>query len=726
MKKSAYTLLAATMATTPAFAQVAAPVSAPDAGANAAAPAKSEGLQEIVVTAQKRSESLQKTPLSIAAFDSNALVSKRIASVVDLTAQVPNFTSTPNPNSSLSQSIFVRGVGLYGNTPTRDSPVAVYVDGVYVARAQGLSNELADLERIEILRGPQGTLYGRNATGGAVSFITKAPVLGAWHGEQDFTFGNRADFLSRTRLNVPIGNTIAVDLTFLRNTQDGFVKNNGAGSNYGDRDRWGARAAVLWKPSDAFSARYTYDSSWIYDTGQYLGAVPPYPASYSTPRVGSTGSVALRPGDSRVQGHNLTLSYDVSSDLTIKSITGYRRLRDDTNQVYAPGVVAPGLPFYNPENAVHQHQFSEELQAIGDLFDKRLKYVGGAYYFTEAGDSFDQSNMASGISRRAADWNNKAYAFYGQATWTPAILQDRLHLTVGGRYSHDERRAAVVGTRTPPVGPAVPLTTGSGQRSFHDFSPMGTVQLDIARDVNVYATISRGYRTGGFNPTASTSAVFAAGFAPETLVNYEAGFKSEFWNRRIRLNADVFEEKYNNIQTNVFSPFNPLIIDVLNAAKATIKGVEVDATVLVAKGLTVNGSYGYLDPHYGHVTSLTGTDVTSLYRFPNAPKQSYTLGASYESAPMRIGTLQADVNWSWRARYFGLASNPNIIGNSYGLLGARIGLKDVNGIKGFSASLWGRNLTNKAYETTVFAIGAVPVAAFGEPRSYGIDLSYKF
>ncbi|WP_150295247.1 TonB-dependent receptor [Sphingobium estronivorans] len=713
------TLLASSFFVSPAFAQ------AQPTQDDASAPASAQGLADIIVTAQKRAESLQKTPISIAAFDSEALAAKRIASIVDLTTQVPNFTTTPSPNSALSQSIFIRGVGLYGNTQTRDSAVAVYVDGVYVARAQGISNELADIERIEVLRGPQGTLYGRNATGGAVSFITKSPELGAWHGEQSFTFGNRNEFMTRTRLNVPLGDTVAAEFTFLHTTKDGFVKNLGAGRDYGERNRNGVRGALLWQPSSAFSARYTYDSSWIRDTGPYLGVVPAYPAKISTPRTGSTGNVPLRPGDSRVSGHNLTLSYDVADNLTIKSITGYRRLKDDTNQVYNPGIVAPGLPFNN-RNITHQHQFSEEVQLIGDLFDKRLKYVGGAFYFTESGDALDLNNTAAGLTARASDWRNKAYAVYGQATWTPDIIGDRLHLTVGARYSHDDRRASVAANRRPPVGPVVPLTTGSGQRSFHDFSPMGTVQFDVTDNANVYATVSRGYRTGGFNPTASSSANFAAGFAPETLINYEAGFKSEFFDRRIRVNADIFEEKYKDIQTNVFSPFNPIIIDVVNAAKASIKGVEAEVTVLVAKGLTVNGSYGYIKPKYDFVKSLTGTDVTSLYRFPNAPKQSYAVSASYKSEPTVVGTFQADVNYSWRARYFGLASNPNVIGQSYGLLGGRIGLRDVGGLTGLSAMVWGRNLTNKAYEPNIFAIGNVQLASFGEPRSYGVDLSYRF
>ncbi|OCC23636.1 hypothetical protein MB02_10735 [Croceicoccus estronivorus] len=683
------------------------------------------GLSEIVVTAQKRSESLQDTPISISALDSDALEAKRVVSLADLSSAVPNMQVSPHPNTGTTLRVTIRGIGEPSATQTRDAPVAVYVDGVYVAKGQGLANELAELERVEVLRGPQGTLYGRNATAGAINFITRPPELGEWKGKQSLTFGSRSEFRSRTSVNVPIGETLAAELTYVRVKKHGFVRNLGAGSKrFGDTDRQAVRGALLWRPSDNFEARYTYDSSWIEDTSPFNQAVPLYPDEVRA-RSGSSGSAVLRPGDSRVQGHNLTLTYDLNDNLTLKSITGYRKLRDETNQVYNPGPVRAFLPFNNV-NTTNQKQFSQEFQLIGDALDGGLKYIGGLYYFSESGDGLDLSNMPSGLSPRETEWNNKAYAVFGQATWTPQFLDERLHITVGARWSKDKRKADVFSTRTPPGGATVVLLDAEGSRSFSDFSPTGTIQFDISDDVNIYAKISKGYKTGGFNPTATTPARFVAGFGPETLVSYEAGLKSELFDRRIRFNVSAYYSKYKDIQTNVFDPFNPRLFDVINAGKAVTQGFEADLTALLFDGMTISGSYGYVDPKFKKVVDLGGNDVTDLFKFTFAPKNSFTLSADYKSPVTPLGVVEMNVNYAWQDKYFALANNPEVVTRANGLLNGRFGLSDLAGVEGLRVALWGRNITNAKYYLTHFAVGDVPVAQLGEPRSWGVDLSMEF
>lgn len=726
MKRMLTLLMATAAMPMPAFAQIA---QGSDRTANA--PAQEDngsnvGLADIVVTAQKREESLQDTPISISALDAGALEAKRVVSLADLGSAVPNMQVSPHPNTGTTLRVTIRGIGEPAATQTRDNPVAIYVDGVYVAKGQGLANELAELERIEVLRGPQGTLYGRNATAGAINFISKPPQLGDFSAQQSFSFGSFDEFRSRTSVNIPFGETAAAELTYLRVKKDGFVRNLGAGEKrFGDVDREAVRAALLWRPTDAFEARYTYDSSWIDDTSPFGQAVPLYPAEAQLSRTASSGPFALRAGNTQVQGHNLTLNYDVSPSLTIKSITGYRRLNDLTFQVYNPGPVRPYLPFSNV-NSTNQKQFSEELQLIGDLFDSNVKYVAGLYYFSESGDSDDNSAQPSGLNPRFATWNNKAYAAFGQATWTPAFLDGRLHITVGARYSKDEREASVLSTRIPPTGPQVVLLNGRGKKSFNDFSPTGTIQFDINDDANIYGKFTRGYRTGGFNPTASTAAAFAAGFKPESLSSYEAGLKSEFFDRRIRFNLAGYYSKYKDIQTNVFDPFNNRIFDIINAGRAVTQGIEADLTALVFDGMTVSGSYGYTDPKYKKVVDLGGNDITSRFNFQHAPKNSFTLSADYKSPETAFGIFEANVNYAWQDKYFGVASDPRIITHAYGLLGARIGLTNVAGVEGLRVALWGRNLSNVNYYRNHFPVGDVALAMFGEPRSTGVDVSMKF
>lgn len=683
-------------------------------------------LEEVIVTAEKREENLQNTPISIAAFSSEALETKRIASIADLGTMVPNLQVSPHPNTGTTVRAMIRGIGEPSAVQTRDNPVAVYVDGVYVGRGQGLANELAELERVEVLRGPQGTLYGRNATAGAINFITKAPELGEFNAQQGFTFGRFNEFRSRTSVNLPVGDTLAFDLAYVINKKDGFVQNRGAGaSRFGDVDRKGVRVAALWKPIGEFEARYTYDSTWLEDTSLYVAAVPFYPAEGERPRSGSSGATPLRPADSRVQGHNLTLNYDVAETLKIRSISGYREIWDETYQAYNPDVVRPFLPLYN-YSTTDQKQFSEELQFIGDALDGRFEYVGGLYFFTESGDGLAQSTLPTALNPRSFDWKNKAYAVYGQGKWTPEVLDRRLHIALGGRWSKDERESSVLATVVPNVGPTLVLIDAAGATSFDDFSPSGTVQFDIRDDINVFARIAKGYKTGGFNPTASSGAAFARGFGPETLMSYEAGIRSELFGRRIRFNATAFYSEYDDIQTNVFNPFNTRIFDVINAGKAVVQGVEAEITALLFEGFTVSGSYGYVDADFKKVVDLGGNDITSGFHFVHAPRNSFTLGADYKSRPTAAGVVEVSLSYGWQDKFFGVTTPGTLIADAYGLLNGSIALSDVAGIDGLRVAVWGRNITDTTYYATHFAFGDVAVAMFGDPRAYGLDISMRF
>ena len=695
-----------------------------------AAPAGTQtvGLEEMIVTAERREESLQDTPISIAAFGAEALESRRIASLSDMVAVVPNLQVSPHPNTGTTVRAMIRGIGEPSATQTRDNPVAVYVDGVYVGLGQGLANELAELERIEVLRGPQGTLYGRNATAGAINFITKAPSLDGFSGQQSLTFGRFDEFRSRTYLNIPVSDTLAIDLAYVFAKKDGFVRNRGAGSSrFGDTDRRGVRVAALWQPMDSLDLRYSYDSTWIEDTSPYVAEVPYYPKNGHRPRSGTSGSTALRPGDSRVQGHNLTLNYDVSENLKIRSITGYRKLKDETNQAYnpAPDKVRSFLPLYNFSTTDYD-QFSEELQFIGSTLGESLKYVAGLYYFDGSGDGLGKTTYPTVMNPRTFDWDNKAYAVFGQATWTPGVLDERLHLTLGARWSKDERESSVYEVNIPLGMAPIVKIDASGSKSFTDFSPSATAQFDVNEDINVFVRVAKGYKTGGFNPTASSAATFARGFGPEKLVSYEVGIRSELLERRLRFNATAFYSDYKDIQTNVFDPYNTRIFDVINAGKAVVKGVELDVTALVFDGVTVSLSYGHVDPEFKKVVDLGGNDITSGFDFPHAPRNSYNLNVDYRSQETMLGVVEANLNYGWQDKYFGVANSPALVADSYGLLNGRLGLADFIGVEGLQLAVWGRNLSDRAYYLNHFSFGDIPVAMFGEPRTYGLDVTMKF
>ncbi|MDY0066379.1 MAG: TonB-dependent receptor [Steroidobacteraceae bacterium] len=689
----------------------------------------SAGVEEVIVTAQKREESLQDTPISIVALSSKTLESRGIDSLTDLQADVPGLVLSPHPNSASTVRVYIRGTGAANDQITYDPRVALYVDGVYMARFQGLATEVAELERIEVLRGPQGALYGRNSTGGAINFITKTPQLGEFGFRQDLSAGNRNRLYARTRLNVPLGETAAAELSFLRASQDGFIRNAGSGvSRFGDQDRRAYRAAFFWRPNERFDLRYTFDRSDLDDTPIWLAVVPLYPAQASPPKASSPAVRNLVPNDVSGQGHNLTASFNVSDTLTLKSITGYRELDNFTYMPYHPGLYGPASIITNIVD-FSQEQLSQELQLIGSALDSRLQYVGGLYYFDERATSDDVNSFElTGVrTDRHLTADNKAYAVFGQATYTPAALSGRLHLTLGARYSRDEREAAKQDVTTLANGATAPAPFGSADRTFSDFSPSAVVAFDVTDDLNVYAKAATGYQTGGFNLTASTLARFSEGFGAESVVSYELGLKSSWLENRLRVNAALFTTDKKDMQVSVMSdPNNISLTDILNAGKATVNGLELDVAVRPTPALNLSLSYAWLDAGYDEIVDVLGRDVKHLYGYDEAPKHKLSAAAEYTWPRTRLGIPSAMVAYGYQSKRVSSTSCIECIIGDQGLLDARLSIAEipVSGGK-LRFSLWGRNLTDEDYYTMHIRV-VEPTAVFGEPRSYGADVSLEF
>lgn len=705
----------ATIAITPAMAQ--------DAAQNG-------GLDEIIVTAQKREESLQDTPISLAVFGSEALATNGISGLVDLRSHVPNLQLTPHPNSASTTQIFMRGVGLNDDQITQDGSVAVYMDGVYVARSQGQAMEVAELERVEVLRGPQGTLYGRNATGGAINFVTRKPELGDFGAKLQATFGNLNNRRYKAAVNIPVGDTLAARLSYANISQDGFVKNLGTGvDRWGDKRREAMRADVYWEPSDAFNLRYSYDRSNIDDTPAYLALSPLYPLKGERPSAGSEHVRDLLANDVVSQGHSLIAEWEASDTLTVRSITAHRKLSNFQNQDYLTGARGPAPLQKNSSNS-HQKQWSQELQLVGDTANGELNYVAGVYWFSEDGSNFSNSYSARSKVRRftTTPISNRSIAVFGQATYSPEWADSRLHITAGARQSWDKREAMMFKAEQSDGGLVIPeATIGDGSRKFKDFSPSLVVAYDVADHVNIYGKVVRGYKSGGYNTRASTTISFGKGFGAETLWSYEAGLKSQWLDNKLRFNIASFLAKYDDIQLNVQSdPTNVSAIDVLNAGKATIKGIEADITLAPAKGLRFSLNYGFLDTQYDEILDATGKNIASQFRFNRAPKHSLAADLNYEIYDLPIGTFAANINYTMQSKVFTSSSAPpEYITHDYGLLNARLSLSEIPGIDGLRLSAWARNLTDKEYYVTQFNAGA-PAALFGEPRTYGLDLSFDF
>ncbi len=688
----------------------------------------SGGLSEVVVTAQKRAEPLQKTPISIMAVTGADINKLGIADITDLRSVVPSLQVTPHPNSATTARVFIRGVGNNDDQITVDPSVAVYLDGIYIARGQGLTSDIAEVERIEVLRGPQGSLYGRNATGGAINYITKAPELGVFSGKQTIDYGNYNAFTTRTNLNIPIGDKLAVQVAYLHSQKDGFVQNTGTGAaRFGDQLRDAYRAAVEWKPVETIELRYSYDRSLTRDTPAYIAYVPAfYPQVIDRPTEGSPAVRNLRPNNVLVQGHSLTASWQVSDDITLKSLTGYRQLDNRTDQNYLTGAVGP-FPLFITNFDQHQHQWSEELQLIGSTADHQLEYVLGGYWFDEKAHSFDTTiPVGQPTLARTATVHNTAYAAYGQATWRPTFLPG-VYLTGGLRWSHDERQATLAQTVIPAVGPSIVRAPGAGDNNFSNVSPTVVLGYNLNRDINLYLKYAKGYKAGGYNLRASTIARFEQGFGPESLASYEAGIKSSWLNNHLRANLAVFQSNYHDIQVNVQSdPTNPAITDILNAGRARIKGVEFDLTMKPSSNLSVSLNYAYLDAKYLKIVSQSGADVTSSYFFVEAPKNTLSASAEYYFPKTSIGTFSANVQYYMQSKKYTSSNDPRYIVGDYGLLNARLTLSDIPvGFGKWELAVYAKNLTDQKYYAAYFNTG-LPGAMFGDPRSYGLQVSVGF
>jgi iron complex outermembrane receptor protein len=712
-------------------------------------------IEEVIVTAQRREQDLQQIPISVAVFDETALAARNIGDVGDIGIMVPNLRMAAFPYSPTTIRLFIRGVGSNETQVTQDPSVGVYKDGIYIGRSAGLSMEIADLERVEILRGPQGTLYGRNTTGGAVNLVT-APPSGEFGIKQEIAAGNLGYWKTRTLLDLPAWGDWRASVGYLQSSRDGLVENSGAGHDFGEDDKKGAILAVRWQPGEKFTADYAFDWAELDFTSNYyqatagtgaasgdgygsLGPILPFFGGPSvevpleTDRVESaTLKDPFQPGAARIEGHALTLAYETAFG-TLKSLTGYRELEERDYQDFSAN---PTFTFFkNDPVHIRQHQFSQELQWLGKAFTDRLDYVTGLYYFQEKGSEFeiDYSDVFFispplfgddlVITQRDTARENTAYAVYGQGTWT---FDNGLRATVGGRYTHDERKAVKQDIFFPRVA--------RGEQDYSRFSPSLVLEYQVSDDLLVYGKAVSGYKSGGYNLRAGSVEDFERGFQEEVLVTYELGIKSQWADNRVRFNAAAFRSDYDDIQVDIPNLFNPSQTSTFNAGKARIDGVEFDLTVAPLEKLLLNVTYGYLDANFTEVIDpQSGADITDDYVLPSAPRNGVNAGISYEFPPTALGRLSARLDYSWQDKIFTQGNGETIAYgayvDAYGLLDARITLADVPlGSGRLEFALWGKNLADK--EWVADSIGsfrgfvADRLAAYGEPRTYGLTVTY--
>ncbi|WP_165772295.1 TonB-dependent receptor [Niveispirillum lacus] len=771
-------------------------------------------LEEIIVTAQKRAENLQEVPIAITALSADALEAKGLTNVTQVTDFAPNIQidqASPFAGSSTIVSAFVRGIGQNDFAFNMEPGVGLYVDGVYFARTVGAAVDLLDIERVEVLKGPQGTLFGRNTIGGALSVVTADPT-DEFKYKAEMTTGSFHRLDARGTINVPlVAEKLAASVSFSSKERDGyqkripfpgaerFVTDTGrfitsrppGGDRQGNENVRTLRGKLAFTPNQDVKLVLAGDASWANEQAApstLLGTITD-PASQSIASVynacislppavlagiglgaacgprGTVGTglagvnVDADPSNNRLPydnrfvtgdidtsyargsnysivntyGLSATLDWSLSESLGFKSITAYRNLDS------AFGVENGGAPFVVSDTSfnMQQEQVSQELQFTYSGFDDRLKSVVGAYYFKETGSLLDTVPFVEGLVQVYGpnDFRNVAWALFTHNNYQ---LTDRIGLTFGARYTEEKKRfegkqrdlnsfALKMGFPAAFYPDQTDLTRvyplGVNHKKFTDSSVRLGAEYKLTDDVLAYASYAQGFKSGGWTTrlTAPEPTGIAPDFEPETADTYEAGIKSELFDRRLRLNGAVFWTDYKNIQVVVQRGISPTFE---NAGTGRIKGFELEAEAAVTNAFTLNAALGYLDAAYRKLEA--GSTISLDDKFVNTPDWTFNVGGAYEVGlgDAGTGTLRADYVYK-SAQAKDAINSPALIQSGYGVVNMAAEYRPAD--SNWQILTGVRNATDKRFLVTGLTNSSIgnTTGTYSRPREWFLTLRVR-
>ena len=748
-------------------------------------------IEEIVVTAQKREENLQDTPIAITAFTEQSLEARLINDISKLADFTPNMifdTTTPISGLSNGAAVFIRGIGQWDYALTTDPGVGTYIDGVYSSRAAGGVLDVVDIERIEILRGSQGTLFGRNTIGGAINITTKRPA-DTFGGMVEATFGEfeRRDF--KGSLDVPVTDRFRTKFAFSSKNRNGFVDRILVGDRLGNEDRQSVRGSFLLQPTDDIELYATVDytnideqsagsvlvgitefpgvpeqglapsSTWAYNqvfVPANPGAVPYTPEEFIPDKKDQTYGTGLNGTDLEIFGSNLTFTWSLPW-FEFKSISAYRETegefyRDPDNS--SVGITESYYPDYRHE------QFSQELQVTGRAFDERLQYVLGGYYFEEDGKNFDFVPIFGAIPtpvglvalplyiNDSMIVDNISKAVFGQGSFD---LTDKISLTFGIRYTEDKKGFAYHqyispddpggGERVIPgmiavvslLGPPIPapgladelILWDEVSDKYSETNFRAGIEYQLNDDTLFYFTYADGYKSGGFNYRYVVPRAEPLAFDPETLESFEAGVKWQGLGDRLRINAAGFVSEYSDVQIQLFETGGGPLTQ--NGGVVDIIGVEVELTAVPHERLLLNAGFGYIDAEYDELnlpTTNVAQGISLGHKLANTPETTVNVSAEY-SHPLPWGSLSVRGDYRYTDDLHNDAQNsPFLYQDGYHTVNASLTLSAGN----WEFSVFGTNLTDKRFITSGdsnFGLG-FHEANYNRPREFGGLLRYRF
>lgn len=721
-------------------------------------------VEEVTVTAERVESNLQRVPVAVTVVTSRELETAGLRNIQAVSYQTPNLWMETNTGLPSGSRAAIRGIGEDESFFTSDTPVGIYIDDVYIPRQNGAQFDLFDIERVEVLRGPQGTLYGRNTSAGALKLITRQPGnLFMANGEVTFGSYGRADL--RGGVTMPLaGGKTSVQISALKRSLDGYDINTVNGRRVNDQNTWGARASIRMVPARLVDllvvGDYLEDNS---QPGTALGLVPQPPLVNGvgmgrpdlSAQVDGDRDVSTRRSDLLDPVHNLlqkgiaaTLTVPLSPALAVKSVTAYRTmynllLLDADGQVgnnFVPPIFPQTFVTFHLFQDQRQKQWSQELQASGAL-GSRVRYLVGYYRFDET-NSQSTENIAlrpqqvRGGNYTVVDLSTASNAVYGNVTLQPA---SRLSVSVGGRYTHDAKDYAHRLFRAtgapytacfapdgsllaPPNGRACLPTdpAGSAERpierflvpDFSGFTPRFAVDYAMTADQMVYFSAARGFKSGAFDGRNTTpSAIpFLQPITEETLWSYEGGIKSDLFGNRVRLNLAAFYNDWKNLQgsgTDQQGNFRRF-----NIGDVRTKGLEIEARSVLARGLELSGQLSVLRTDFVKVNFNQAVDCapygtgTADLELKYSPHQSYSLGVTY-AVPRAVagGTVTFVGSLAGKTGFFHTACNA-LAGSEDGYTIASIVAAYETRDGRLRFSLAGENITDERYITGSFTFGA--------------------
>jgi len=689
----------------------------------AQAPASENTTQEnsdvIYVTARRRQERLQDVPVSITTFSSDEIGARGFNNLRDLEHAVPNLVSS-GVDTNIGPNISIRGISSDARNIGFETGVGVYVDGVFTGRPSSFNQDMFDVDRIEVLRGPQGTLFGKNTIAGAINIVTRAPDENL-RASAELQYGNYNRVIARASVSGPLSDTVFGKIGLFHRSHDGFQTNTLTGADLFTENALGGRAQLRFVPSDALNIVVSVDAI-VDDYKPNVNELEPGSFGFDEAPNNHEASVDAPVFQERnLFGASLTWDYELPNDLTLTSVSAYRA----TDTSFLSDDDATSNPFLSSSFDDEQSQYSQEFR-LTSASGGRFEYVAGLYYFNQEVStdrrSYIPPNTLLGPTTVEvildATVETESYAVFGQFDYD---LTDNLTFTGGARYTWEDKAIdmALMGS---PIFGIVDLTTAESA-SDGAFSPTVGLSYRFSDSLNTYVKVTRGFKAGGFNADFVSADTIA--FEPEFVTNYEVGVKIAPVGSSTQLNFAVFEMAYDDLQVIRFEQLAGFIIT--NAGEATLRGFEVDASAELFDGFDVSASLGYLDATFDSFKDGGGAGVDfDDNHLAYAPEWTFNITAQYEHDFNAAGSFFVRGEYSRRSSVFSRADNdPSTFIDGYDLLNGRIGYRFEN--DRIDVELWGRNLEDKDY---INDRGEPPLGGFlgqagrnfGAPRTYGVRL----